>query len=199
MRHAARVIVVGLLVAPLLAASAARAQQAETVRISDEVVFLQVRANGVPMRLKIVNGEMGRISSPVATVGLTPRLTSGGAEIHVFEILSGPGGSEKIREVEQSHVDVMASARFDKSPVDLEVQLLDRLALPALPAGWSTERTGARVSAVEKPIDGKPQAVLGPCVRSCVTCDGVTACACEVWMSCGYGCCNSEACGPCIG
>lgn len=178
------------------AATPVRAQQATTIRASSEALILQVQAGGVPMRLKIIDGEMGRISVGAFTLGLTPRRAGDALRLVVFEVLIEANGAERIREIAQSRLHLAAPVRIEQAPVPLEVQWLDASKLPPLPPGWNTDPGQCSTCRTEP---GGDAALLGPCVRCCVACDGVTACACEVWMSCGHCCCDSGACGQCIG
>lgn len=173
------------------------AQQAETIRISNDPVFLQVRADGVSMRLKIINGEMARISTARGTVGLTPRIAGEGVELHLFEILNSGGTGERMRETARLPLVVGIVERVTSMPFDVEAEVLDTSALPPLPLGWSSQLSGTCAPAA--PTTGAEINPLAPCSRCCVTCDGVTACACEVWQPCGHCCCDSAACGACLG
>lgn len=185
----------GLLAMP----STAQTQMAGTVRISNDPVFLQVRVNGTSMRLKVFNGEMARISSGGTTVGVTPRIVAGGVDLHIYEILlAAADGAERMREVEQATLVRGVIVALNAIPVPLEVELLDALALPPLPAEWSSQPTIGCTAPVSQ-RDTPTAAPLGPCSECCVKCDGVTACACEVWHSCGHCCCSSGLCGPCVG
>lgn len=176
-----------------LAGPPAAAQQAHTVRISDHPVFLDLRVDGAPLRVKVFNGEMARITFQEVTVGLTPKLTPEGANVYLFEIMTEGSGAERIRQVERLSLVVGQPLRFATTLLSLEVTLLDPAALPPLPAGWP----GAPGS---QPAPASAQATPdGPCSECCVTCDGVKVCACEVWQPCGHCCCSGGLCGACFG
>lgn len=161
------------------------AQEGLTVPISKEQVVFQVRVEGrEPARLKTLNGGMARLTLPDgAVVGVTPLVRQGRGEVHLFEILEGEAeGAERLRQVERMEVSLGVPAVFPQHARTVEVTVLE--VRPEVP--------GAGKRACGDGTDG-------PCTRCCVTCDGITACACEVWMSCGHCCCDSGACGSCLG
>lgn len=163
----------------------ASAEEGATVPVSKEQVVFRVTAEGRgPATVKTLNGGMARITLPDgALVGITPLVRQGRAEVHLFEILEGGAeGAERLRQVERMEVALGVAATFPQFVRTIEVNVLE-LRPPAAQ------------------VDGRPcsDGTDAPCSRCCVTCDGITACACEVWMSCGYCCCDSAACGPCMG
>ena len=188
------VSLVGLLA---LTASPLQSQVAETALISREAVVLQVWANAVPLTLRVVNGEMARLSTSAGlTYGLTPRLTAEGVILHLFEISSVGTGGERMRAVDRLQVGPGARAHFGPHPLLLEAQFAGREAIPAREAGSPLEQcTPERVGAPEQAAG--PSGPDSACTRCCVTCDGIRACACAVSMSCGSCCCSDDPCGGC--
>lgn len=142
---------------------------------------------------------MARITSSYRVLGLTPRLTKAGVELHLLQVVQGMRGGERIRQVAMVPLRLGQRSRFATTFVDLEAELLDPLALPPLPAEWSIANQGDSAAALGAPggLAGDPRSA--PCTRCCVTCGGVTLCACEVWMACGWCCCASDGCGTCTG
>jgi hypothetical protein len=183
---------------------------------SDLPLFLEVRADGVPMVLKVVDNNIGTIESTGGVkIGLILKVTPDGVEIHAFDVFSTPGFSgEKAREVEIVKVAVLQTVRFANTKLDLEVRLI-RSAVPPVPPEWRLQAKSScgNGTAVEKRAsagfsivgvssiskEGGQQEPLAPCSRCCVTCDSITVCWCEVWMSCGHCCCDTRPCPSCQG
>jgi hypothetical protein len=209
-RPVALAMLLGLMVgAPLLAEAGPRPTTSELP------LYLEVRADGVPMVLRVVEGTAGTIESTGGVkVALIPKATPDGVEIHAFDVFSTPGNSgEKAREVEIVNVAVMQTVQFAHTTLNLEVRLVRSIA-PPVPPDWRLQAKSScgNAPAVEKRSSGPSvvgvsfvykkgpqQELLAPCSRCCVTCDGVTVCWCEVWMSCGHCCCDGPSCGACQG
>ena len=135
MKHRPVIVAIALALAAAPPLSVATAQP----KTSDLPLFLEVRAGGVPMVLKVVDGATGTIESAAGVkVGLIPKVTSRGVEIHAFEIFSAPGFGEKAREVRSIEVGVGDTTRLTQTRLDLEVTLI-RSAVPPVPPEWRTQ------------------------------------------------------------
>ena len=129
---------------------------------------------GVPAALAVRNGEMARLKTPDgAQYGLTPVLADATPRLIVFRITqAGSPGSERLEQL----------ARLDLSTETF-------VSYPAADPVFKVALLAVRPSAAGAKSSATPAGPDGPCVRCCVTCDGVTACACAVQMDCGSCCC----------
>ena len=129
---------------------------------------------GVPATLAVHNGEMARLKTPDgAQYGLTPVVADGAPRLIVFRITQGGSpGSERLEQL----------ARLDLSPETF-------VSYPAADPVFEVALLEIKPPAAAAQSSAIPAGPDGPCVRCCVTCDGVTACACAVQMDCGSCCC----------
>jgi hypothetical protein len=182
------------------------------------VTFDLVLYNGAPLRMTVREGGIGRIErlSDGLTLGVRPIILdaeTGQVKVEVFGITKREGrdfqrhaDSFELRKGEMPRrvdggdfawnrgVFAPEDRAAAAEPMLREVTVLG-IDLPAekrtLNGGACTNTAG--VSSLV-PASNATGVVAGPCSRCCVTCDGITACACAVSMSCGSCCCN-----PCCG
>jgi hypothetical protein len=99
----------------------------------------------------------------------------GVTRLRIFVITSeSTPGSERLRQVAEGPLVPDVPSSFPERDPLFTVTLLGTTPIPAGTAAGPTPD--------------------GPCYRCCVTCDGVTACACAVQMPCG-SCCCPDNCG----
>jgi hypothetical protein len=190
----------------------------ETVDIDNpqtgrRVTFDVVLYNGAPLRMTVREGGIGRIErhSDGLTLGVRPVIIDaerGQVKVEIFGITKREGrgfqqsaDSFELRQGElPKRVDVADRFAWNRGifrpedrsaaaePMLREMTVLG-IDLPTeqrtLSGGTCTNTPG--VSSLETTPGVIPP---GPCSRCCVTCDGVTACACAVSMGCGSCCCN---------
>lgn len=132
---------------------------------------------GVPATVAVRNGEMARLTTPDgAQYGLTPVVADVTPRLIVFRITQvGSPGSERLEQVARLDLLTGTSVSYPAADPVFEVTLLE-----------------VRPSAASAKSSATPADPDGPCVRCCVTCDGVTACACAVQMDCGSCCCQDS-------
>lgn len=151
-------------------------QQASTSTAAPPVLvrLRVVVAPGVPATLAVRNGDMARLKTPDgAQYGLTPVAANGAPRLIVFRITRAVGSeAERLEQLARLDLSTDTYVSYPAADSVFEVTLLE-IKPPA-----------ANANAI-----GGPAGPDGPCVRCCVTCDGVTACACAVRMDCGSCCC----------
>ena len=130
---------------------------------------LQVAVRGATLRLGISNGAMARLAIGNAqTYGLRPVVASDGLTLTITELFVDPvTGSERAREITRIALKVGQAAYVEETTPPLEVELIG----------------------VSFPSARESQDPNNPCTRCCVTCDGITTCACWVEADCGRCCC----------
>ncbi|MFO7693728.1 MAG: hypothetical protein R6V57_11640 [Vicinamibacterales bacterium] len=162
---------VGLAVCLSGAWGALAGQEASTsAAVPPVVVRLRVVVEpGIPATLALRNGDMGRLTLPDGSrFGLTPVVAAAGSFLHVFAIGEGrTPGAETLKQVAKLPLLPDAPVRHPVDEPLFEVTLLS---------------TGP---SVPEPHSGAGPMVQSSCTRCCVTCGGVTACACAVLMECG--------------
>lgn len=154
--------------------------RAYTVRASQRRVILEVTVtNAERIQLTVHDGELARLKVDGVLYGVAPYISnidSGSARIFVARIKKAPRTKDEI--VEQvAELDARLGGEpvsFGGAPFEIAVQRL-------LPPRQATD------GATAKPI-------IEPDGSCCVTCGGISACACAVSMSCG-SCCADPCCG----
>lgn len=152
-------------------------EAATTAAVPAVVVRLRVVVEpGIPATLALRNGDMGRLTLPDGSqFGLTPVVAAGGSLLHVFQIAEGrTPGAETLKQLARLPLLPDAPARYPVDAPLFEVTLL------------STRPS------VTEPRSGAGPMVQSGCTRCCVSCGGVTACACAVQMECGSCCCQDH-------
>jgi hypothetical protein len=152
------------------------AQQAFTATTAPALVvkLSVVAAPGVSATVALRNGEMGRWTmTDGSQYGLTPVIADGVSQLYIFQITPGKTPSaERLQQMARRTLFQDKPAAYPEADPLFEVTLLGTSPIPAR----ATQPPG-------------PDA---PCTRGCVTCDGVTACACAVQMDCGSCCCQEH-------
>ena len=167
---------VAVAISLLASQGASSAQQAFTATTAPALVvkLSVVAAPGVLAKVALRNGEMGRWTmTDGAQYGLTPVIADGVSQFYIFKITPG-----KTPEAERMQQLAKLPLALDKSVAYPEADPLFEVALVG------TSPVPAQTAVAPTPD--------GPCTRCCVTCDGVTACACAVQMDCGTCCCEEH-------
>jgi len=157
-------------------------QASTTANVPAALVRLKVIITpGVPATLAVHNGEMARLTMPDGSqYGLTPVVTKGDARLYLFRITPGATpSSERLEQLARLPMSVDVASGYPTEDPLFEVTLLG---IEFIAAGPTPAASPAEPDA--------------PCVRCCVTCDGVTACACAVQMDCGSCCCKDQCTCP---
>lgn len=166
--------------------------QAYTVPISETKIALEITVdNGRPKKVTQLEGGLIRIEKKgVAIFGFTPYIKdqkTGAVAVKAFSIIpiskEGKIVGESIREIGsfEPHTDIYSpAAAFNYGDSQFTFQL-------------KQVQPGAALNYVSEPDTPSTIAFALGAGRCCVTCEGVTTCACSVSEDCG-SCCAGVCC-----
>lgn len=168
-----------------VASPQAQPRPAGTVPLSAHAVTLRVTIDAAhPVLVTVLDGGMAHLSiDGLPALGLTPVMEPA-PRVVPFEVgLSASGDPQSLRQLAPIDLQPGAPAALQWHGRSLELTWVGV-------APVSGEKFGHAVSAFAPPAGGAPE---GPCSFCCITCNGVTACACNLQTPCGT-CCCPEAC-----
>jgi hypothetical protein len=139
---------------------------ATTRPVSERLVRLEILHEGSgPATLYVQEGALARVGVGDREFGLASLVRGGGAEVSLFSIQKVGEGLEKLRIIEVLKVSIGEVATSGAIPFSVSV------------LGEHTP-------------EQRPPEPDGPCVRCCVFCGDLWACACAVELDCGSCCCG---------
>lgn len=152
--------------------------KARTYRVSPTGIFVTVEVRfpeKSPVSLKIEDGTLGRITVDGRTYGIVPLTNNSidAIEVIVNEIRTIETGDESLSEIERIVCGPTQKSAAAKVPFQVRVL--------ALAFAEPSAEPPAQRSGIEPNL---------PCENCCVTCQGMTSCACAVQTPCGSCCCG---------
>lgn len=184
-RWAVATVVTGAAGVAAVAVVRGQAPAVGTVPLSPHAVTLRLTlADGLEATVRVLNGGMARISREHgASLGITP-VIGVPHRVVLFDVgLSPDGEPRSLRQGASVEVEPGKPAALAWNGGPLEVTWLD---VAPVDAGKFRRARAAVAPEEVRRSDG-------PCSQCCVTCSGVSVCACLVQTPCGNGCCP-EAC-----